>query len=316
MITTFSAEDLKTAGPDALGDALERGHIVAFDSLPIDLPSQADMEFLREEMPRRIRLKNVSYHPEVDKITRLKGDKELISRATRILKEHNGRVQTFLKRAMPGLSRNWKVGTASFRPLEERGRNLSAHASNERVHVDAGAYGATHGDRVLRFFVNINPSAERVWVSKGPFAEVYRRYGRRAGIDTDKPRTLVKGFLNSVYSGALRAAERAGVSRAPLIDTSPFDRLMRRFHNWMKDTPDFQSAAEGHREFGFKPFSAWMVFTDTVSHACISGQYALIDTFVIPLSNCRHPEWAPINLLRRPSAEIPDALRETAGAAR
>ncbi len=54
----------------------------------------------------------------------------------------------------------------------------------------------------------------------------------------------------------------------------------------------------GHHEFRFGPFSAWMVFTDMVSHACLSGQHALIYTAVLPLENCRKPELAPINLLR------------------
>jgi len=84
------------------------------------------------------------------------------------------------------------------------------------------------------------------------------------------------------------------------MDSSPYDRAMRRFHNYMKDTPSFQSATEGHREFRFKPFTAWMVFTDMVSHACIEGQHALVDTFVVPLRSCRLPELAPINLLKGP----------------
>jgi hypothetical protein len=68
---------------------------------------------------------------------------------------------------------------------------------------------------------------------------------------------------------------------------------MRRFHNYMKDTPAFQSTSEGHQEFRFKPFQAWMVFTDRVSHACLSGQHAFADTFVIRLGSCRLPEMAP-----------------------
>ena len=60
--------------------------------------------------------------------------------------------------SIPALAENWQVGTSSFRPLQEQGRNLDSHASNERVHVDAGAYGATHGNRVFRFFVNVNPT--------------------------------------------------------------------------------------------------------------------------------------------------------------
>jgi hypothetical protein len=38
-----------------------------------------------------------------------------------------------------------------------------------------------------------------------------------------------------------------------------------------------------------------MVLTDGVSHACISGQHALVDTFLVPLRNCRRP--APYHLL-------------------
>ena len=73
---------------------------------------------------------------------------------------------------------------------------------------------------------------------------------------------------------------------------------MRRFHNYMKDTPEFQASEEGHQVFRFGPFTAWMVFTDMVSHASVSGQFALVDTFVVPLRNCRHPEMAPINIIR------------------
>ena len=80
---------------------------------------------------------------------------------------------------------------------------------------------------------------------------------------------------------------------ARVIDTSPYDRRMRRFHNWMKDTAEFQQPP--HERFSFAPFSAWMVLTDGVSHACIQGQHALVDTFLIPLANCRLP--APYHLL-------------------
>jgi hypothetical protein len=52
-------------------------------------------------------------------------------------------VQAFLRRVMPNMTREWQVGAASFRPLQERGRNLSAHASNEPLHVDAGPYRAS-----------------------------------------------------------------------------------------------------------------------------------------------------------------------------
>jgi len=73
---------------------------------------------------------------------------------------------------------------------------------------------------------------------------------------------------------------------------------MRKFHDYMKDTPTFQQQREGHHEFRFPPFSAWMVFTDMVSHACLCGLHAFVHTSLVRLENCHLPEMAPINILR------------------
>jgi hypothetical protein len=246
-------------------------------------------------MPGLLSSKNISYHPEAGRIFGIRGSQADVHRARSILQGHNARVQAFLRERISPLVRDWVVGTASFRPLQERGRNLSAHASNELVHVDAGAYGATHGDGILRFFVNVNPSEDRVWVSKGSFKDLLPRYGREAGLLPAGD--LREGPLDRLRTAASRAVG-AILPPARLLDSSPYDRAMRRFHNFMKDTPSFQSAPEGHREFRFKPFSAWMTFTDRVSHACIEGRFAFIDTFVIRLASFRLPESAPINLLR------------------
>jgi hypothetical protein len=251
-------------------------------------------------MPRHLRRKNISYHPEVGRVVGIGGDKSIQERSRRILEEHSRQVRAFLERALQPLARGWTVATSSFRPLQERGRALSPHASNERVHVDAGAYGATHGNRILRFFMNAHPSEDRVWVTKGTFPEVYRRYGQAAGVaPSGAGRDLSEGTGNRLYTRLLDAASRAGFPIARLADTSPYDRLMRRFHNYMKDSPEFQETPEGHRKFAFGPGSAWMVFTDMVTHACIAGQHAFIDTFIVPLANCRHPAMAPYSLLQQ-----------------
>ena len=298
MIVTFSKDQLASAGPDDLSDALERGNIVQFPECPVQLPSADDLEFLRTAMPKLLSSKNISFHPEADRIFGIRGDRKDVDRTHGLLKTHGARVQEFLRRTMPNLTRDWQVGTSSFRPLQERGRNLSAHASNELVHVDAGAYGATHGDRILRFFVNVNPTEDRVWISKGAFPELYRRFGKDAGVSDGRPADLQEGLVDRLRTGAARALG-AVLPPARLLDSSPYDRAMRRFHNYMKDTPSFQSMEEGHREFRFKPLQAWMVFTDMVSHACTEGQFAFIDTFVIRLKSCRLPDMAPIHILQK-----------------
>ncbi len=300
MVQTYSPEQGQSVDPVALCDALERGDIVHFPRSPVRFPPPEDLDFLRIEMPRHLRRKNISYHPEVDRVVGVAGGPPVRDRVGAILKEHSADVRGFLERAIEPLARSWTVATSSFRPLQERGRALSAHASNERVHVDAGAYGATHGNRILRFFMNAHPSEDRVWISKGTFPEVYRRYGRAAGVAPGDggPRSLAEGWANRTYSRLLEAAARMGVPMVKLADTSPYDRLMRRFHNFMKDSLEFQETPEGHRRVAFPPGSAWMVFTDMVSHACVSGQHAFIDTFIIPRSNCRQAELTPYAVLQ------------------
>lgn len=300
MLATFTKAQLAAVGPHDISDALENGKIVCFPECPIDLPSAEDLEFLRQEMPKHLSSKNISFHPEADRIIGIKGSREVVERAQRILKIQNVRVQGFLRRVIPELTRDWLVGTASFRPLQEKGRDLPAHASNELVHVDAGAYGATHGDGIIRFFVNVNPVEDRVWVTKGSFSELYRRYGGEAGIlppSGANGHAMEEGVLDRVRTSVTNGLS-AIVPSAKFLDSSPYDRAMRRFHNYMKDTPAFQSTPEGHQEFRFKPFWAWMVFTDRVSHACLSGQHAFADTFVIRLGSCRLPQMAPINILK------------------
>jgi len=182
--------------------------------------------------------------------------------------------------------------------VEESGRDLDARASSEIVHIDAGAYGATNGNRILRFFVNLNPDTDRVWGTKGSFQRLFQEHeefkiaarGRRDRI------SVSKGLLDHCFSGLVR-----GVSKlyplAKVLDSSPYDRSMRRIHNYMKESSEFREDVADYREIRFPPYSAWSVLTDGISHSVVSGQHALITTVLIPLENCRSPEQAPFNIL-------------------
>src|SRR3989441_8023921 len=187
-------------------EALERGRIVHFPRCPLALPSPGDQDFLREGLAPYLRGKNVSFYPDANKLAGLRAPAPVLERARGILRDHSARVRHFLQGGMPGFTRGWSPGTSSFRPMEEQGRGLSAHASNELIHVDAGAYGATHGDRILRFFVNLNPSRERVWISKGAFEELFRRHGAEAGVDRAD---VAPGVAGRDLAAVLRAGRRA-----------------------------------------------------------------------------------------------------------
>ena len=299
-LDTFDGARLKNLQPDVISDSLERGSIVYFPQSPVALPAAQDLEFFRQELPRLLKHKNISYHPEDGRTRGLdSADADVVERVNRVLKSVSADIAVFLGKVAPRLTDNWTVGTCSFRPLEEQGRDLSAHASNELIHIDAGAYGATHGDRILRFFINVNPQAERVWATKGRFPELFAEHGERAQLGHQNAGTgyLSKGPLDHLRSGMINLAALA-VPVLKVLDSSPYDRAMRKFHNYMKDTPSFQQQYQGHQEFRFPPFSAWMVYTDMVSHACLSGQHAFVHTSLVRLENCHMPEMAPINILR------------------
>jgi hypothetical protein len=303
MLVSYSRSQLDGAGCFEISDVLERGHIVHFPETPFPLPSGEDINLLLTELPKRIRLKNVSYHPEVEAILGLKADPELKAPITRILQTYSGHVQALLARVAPSLVRDWQVATCSFRPIQEMGRNLKPHASNELIHVDAGAYGATHGRRILRFFTNTHPTASRIWKSKGPFSELFPRYRDAAGMSPQQMRGgLEPGIAARTYSAAVKRISQWGLPLAQFLDTSPYDRAMRKFHNFMKDNPVFRDSEEGIETFEFAPGCSWMVFTDGVSHAVVSGQFAFVQTFLIPYQNCRFQELVPLNVIKGAAA--------------
>ncbi len=300
MLDSYDEARLTQLKPDELSDSLERGSIIFFPQSPIPLPSVEDLAFIRQELPKLIKLKNISYHPETGRIRGLEcDDVDVVDRVNRILIKVSDDIASFLQKTSARLTNNWTVGTCSFRPIQEKNRNLDAHASNERVHVDAGAYGATNGDRILRFFINVNPEEDRVWATKGNFPELFATHGKQAGLEVLNPgeNSLAKWPMGHLRTALINLLALA-VPVLRVLDSSPYDRAMRKFHNYMKDTPSFQQNPLGHEEFHFPPFSAWMVFTDMVSHACLSGQHAFVHTSLIRLENCHLPELAPINILR------------------
>ena len=298
VLRTYSPDAVSSLGANEVGDALEQGYIVKFERCPIELPPAEDLSALREELPKALKSKNVSYHPEADRVTGLEEGSPVADLAHEVLSGSRSRIDTFLQQVMPSLAAGMRSGTCSFRPIEEQGRNLKPHASNELVHVDAGAYGATNGNRILRFFVNVNPNKDRVWATKGAFPGLFERFGREAGLYDDLTPTLERGLGGKLRTTMLKGLAGMGLPLATVLDSSPYDRIMRKFHNYMKDTPAFQENTETHEVIHFEPFSAWMVLTDMVSHASVSGQHALVYTALVPLESCRHPELAPINILR------------------
>jgi hypothetical protein len=287
---TIDSEVTRHAAAAEVCSRLESGDILFFPDNPIAL-EESDRAFLLDQKQVNASYhKNISYRPTQD---RLKGvdskDEASKERTHEIMREFSRKAVSFVASFLPKYSRDWKIDFASFRPIEEQGRNVSLRSRNDLIHVDNFPSRPSHGDRLLRIFTNINPVRPRVWVTSDSFEQLAWQYAAKAGLP-HPPSVLTKA-----KSRALRLFSGMGL---PVVDRPPYDQFMLRFHHWMKESETFQRSCPKDR-WEFPPNTSWMCFTDTTSHACLSGQFALEQTFIVRLNSLYVPEKAPISILER-----------------
>jgi hypothetical protein len=280
--------------PEALGRAccrqLEEGHILLFPETPFELPDEDRQFLLGQRQTGAGYHKNIAYRPSQDRLTGLaKSSREEAERLRAIMRSYSQRVVAFLADFLRPYAAQWRIDYASFRPMEEEGRDIRLRARNDLLHVDAFPTRPTNGDRILRIFTNLNPTAPRVWNTSETFDILASRFAGTEGLPlpkTERPRIVA----------LLRQLGRA--VKLPGARASAYDHLMHRLHNFMKENHEFQEGCTKHR-WEFPPNSTWIVFTDLVSHAALSGQFALEQTFIVSRHTLVLPEKAPVAILER-----------------
>jgi hypothetical protein len=278
---------------------LESGDILYFPRTPFELKAEERAFLLSQRQSEASFHKNISYRPAKD---RLKGvdqnEPAEWERMHRTMRDYSTRAIAFMASFLPGYARDWKIDFASFRPIEEAGRKVALRSRNDLIHVDAFPSRPSHGDRLLRVFTNIHPDRARVWVTSDPFEQLAWQYAGKAGLPHPP------GGLAKLRSKALRALSTLGM---PVVDRPPYDQFMLRFHHYLKENAAFQAECPKDR-WEFPPNSSWIVFTDTTSHSCISGQYALEQTFIVRRKSLACPDKAPISILERITGFPLDAI--------
>ena len=293
---TVNSEQLRGLARHELSDHLERGGVVIFPTSPAALPDEEDIRFLREETPLLHARKNISYYPEARRIDGMSGSKAQRRQTLRILRDYHERVEAFLKDVIPSLADGWTTATASLRVFQEKDRDLPLHSRSDRLHLDAGTYGASRGDLILRFITNLD-DVDRIWKCKGTVPDLVEKLGDAAGLERRRD-LLDDGVMNRVGSMLIDGASTV-FPMARMLGQSAYDRAMRRMHNYMKESEEFHTDPEGMVEIHFKPKSCWLVFADMAGHSCKSGSFALINTFMVPRQNFRQPEYSPWEVLQR-----------------
>jgi len=273
-------------GTEHLAEELELGNILFFPQMPFRLNEEDGAFLLAQKQTDAGYHKNIAYRPAEDRLTGTgRMPAREAARLKSILKAYSDWSAEFLGDRIPEYKGRWIRDFASYRPIEEKGRKARLTARNDLAHVDAFPTRPTHGDRILRLFTNINPTKGRVWVTSETFEGLAERFARQVGI----PKAGAGGPVFGKLAKALGIRQWA---------RSPYDAFMLRFHDFLKQNGDFQRDCI-KQQWEFPPGSCWICYTDMVSHAVLSGQFALEQTFLISRHAMALPEKSPIRILER-----------------
>jgi hypothetical protein len=257
---------------------LERGNVLFLPYLAFGVGAGEQQIFSPDILTRS---KNTSFEPASGRIsgTSVKGAE--LERLRRLVARFSHQATQLVDRLFPRYRSQLVRARASFRPADIAARESSWRKDDSRLHVDSFPASPVQGRRILRVFANVNPSNRpRSWRVGGEFDDVAARFAPRL-------RMPVPG------AGMLLRALRITKSRR-----TRYDALMLQLHDRMKADAAFQAQSE-QEQFDFPAGSTWLAFTDLVSHAAMSGQYQLEQTFLLPVSAMLDESRSPLRILER-----------------
>ncbi len=258
--------------------ALERGDVLLCPRLPFTL-SKEEQGLLRPESVKD-GSKTIKYDPASARVwgAATEADAALVRS---MLGRYAELTRALLGALIPIYGRALKTGNTSFRPVEAKGRAQSKRHDDTLLHVDAFPSRPSHGERIMRVFTNVHPGDKpRVWRVGEPFEKVAARFLPQ---------------ISAPLPGSARLMQMIGITKAL---RSPADHYMLKMHDRMKLDETYQRTVP-HLTAEFPPGSTWIVFTDQVSHAAMSGQYALEQTFTLGIDGMADPQQAPVRVLER-----------------
>lgn len=260
-------------------NALETGHVVYFPNMPF-LLLENEKNLLSPDIVKP-GVKNVSYISQLGVVRGLNTSSVVGNAAAQMMHRFVGFSTELIESLFPHYKNKIEVAKTSYRPVEIEGRPASYRKDDTRLHVDAFPSSPNQGRRILRVFSNINPyETGRHW----RMGESFDRVAKRFVPQVPKP-----------LWGMNRILGLAGITKGVRSD---YDYYMLQIHNRMKKDEGYQKSV-GQEEFHFPPKTTWIVMTDQVSHAAMSGQYLLEQTFYLPVAAMRRPEYSPLRILEK-----------------
>ena len=269
-------EPFTSADRQAAIQNVEQGKVLYFPNLSFSLEDKEQLLLSTHSLSAHS--KNISFNPKSATLGGVQGDN---SDLKEMMQRFSMYAFTLIGELFPHYKSHLVRGRTSYRPAEIAGRKSSYRKDDTRLHVDAFPSSPNQGNRILRVFSNLNPQGKsRVWRLGEPFEDVANGF---------LPRVRKPIFGSSALLRALSITK----SRR-----TPYDHYMLQLHNLMKADLAYQKDAP-QLEFHFPPQSSWVVMTDHVSHAAMSGQYMLEQTFYLPVAAMQNESLSPLRVLER-----------------
>jgi hypothetical protein len=263
----------------ALLHALEQGKVLYFPQLAFELeaPEQALLDPAIAD-PKR---KNISLDGANGVLHGVVGDAARQAAVRAMVARYGRLAASLVDGLLPEYRGKLRTAPTSLRLHQVEGRETSWRKDDSRLHVDAFPSRPNYGERILRVFTNVNPhGTPRVWRVGEPFEQMARRF-------------LPKVPRQWPGSASLLKALKITKSKR-----SRYDHIMLHLHDLMKADLDYQQHCP-QETMPFPPGSVWVCFSDQTSHAVMSGQYMLEQTFFLPVDEMVNPEEAPLGVLER-----------------
>jgi hypothetical protein len=265
-------------------EAIENGKILLFPKLAFELPEK-EKKFL-SPVYACSRLKNISFNPRTQKVTCADCTMEDYENLKKMMKRYAQVAEKLVCDLFPSYGPALLHGRTSYRPVHAARRRQSDNKNDTLLHVDAFPATPIHGKRILRVFTNINPvGKDRLWRVGEPFPDVAKQF-----VPKISPQFFGKAFFLKLFkiTKTLR---------------SDYDHYMLQIHDRMKANKDYQQNAP-QAEILFAAGSTWVVQTDQVPHAAMSGQYMMEQTFYLPVSAMANPELSPLRIMEKITGRV------------
>lgn len=257
-------------------DAMEEGKVLLFPKLVFTLLPEE--KYLLNPAYLAPKAKNISLNNKGE-LAGAAGSNTDLQLLEAMLKRFAGYSQKLMYDLFPEYTGSLIQARTSFRPAAVSNRKTSYRKDDRLLHVDAFPATPNQGRRILRVFSNVNPHGEaRVWHIGEPFRQVAERFVP----EISKP-----------FPGKHRLMQLLHLTKSK---RSLYDHYMLNIHNRMKKDCQYQQQAI-QEKLELMPDTTWVVATDQVSHAALSGQFMLEQTFYLPVSAMKYPERSPLKVL-------------------